>query len=141
VELERKQVSFALHYRNCEDPRVGPWLLEMLRPIAESTATKLLEGKQVIEVAPRGLPDKGLALLQLVRERDLQGVVFVGDDLADASAFREIRRRRDATGIPGLAIAVVDDETPPLVRASADLAIDGVDDVERFLRLLADSLD
>jgi trehalose 6-phosphate phosphatase len=139
VELERKQVSFALHYRNCLDSdRVGPRLLELLEPIAARTATRLLEGKQVIEVAPGALPDKGTALLHLMAEREIRGVVFVGDDVADAAAFREIARRRETTGAPGLSIAVVDSETPLIVRQSADLTIGGVDDVERFLDLLAD---
>ncbi len=138
VELERKQVSFALHYRNCIDSeRVGPRLLELLQPIAALTDTRLLEGKRVIEVLPHALPDKGAALLQLVLSLGIRGVVFVGDDLADAAAFREIARRRATTGAPGLNIAVVDSETPLLVRESADLALGGVDDVERFLDLLA----
>ena len=141
VELERKQVSFALHYRNCIDSeRVRARLLELLEPIALQTETKLLEGKQVIEVAPLALPDKGTALLHLLAEHEIRGAVFVGDDVADAAAFRELRRRSEAFRTPGLCIAVVDGETPAVVRESADLAISGVDDVERFLDLLADRL-
>jgi trehalose 6-phosphate phosphatase len=138
VELERKQVSFALHYRNCVDAeRVSRRLLELLEPIAEQTSTRLLEGKQVIEVAPQALPDKGMALLKLMEERLVAGAVFVGDDVADAAAFREIARRRETTGAPGLSIAVIDTETPAVVRDSADLAIHGVGDVELFLEMLA----
>jgi trehalose 6-phosphate phosphatase len=141
VELERKQVSFALHYRNCIDAeRVSERLMELLEPIAEHTSTRLLVGKQVIEVAPQALPDKGTALHQLIERRRVRGVVFVGDDVADASAFRVIARRRETTGDPGLGIAVIDSETPAVVLESADLAIQGVGDVERFLNLLADRL-
>jgi trehalose 6-phosphate phosphatase len=139
VELERKQVSFALHYRNCIDAeRVRTRLLELLEPIAVLTDTKLLMGKQVIEVAPAALPDKGTALLHLLAEYEIQGAVFLGDDLADAAAFRQLRRRSEIHGTPGLCIAVVDGETPAAVRESADLSIAGVDDVERFLSLLAE---
>ena len=141
VELERKQVSFALHFRNCVDAeRVSARLLELLEPIAVRTATRLLEGKQVIEVAPQALPDKGTALHRLIDGRNVRGIVFVGDDVADAAAFRVIARRRETTGEPGLSIAVIDTETPAVVRGSADLAIRGVGDVERFLNLLADRL-
>jgi trehalose 6-phosphate phosphatase len=141
VELELKQVSFALHYRNCLDAaRVGPRLLALLQPIAALTATRLLEGKQVIEVAPRALPDKGSALLRLLLALEIRGVVFVGDDLADAEAFRAMANRRRTDALPSLSVAVVDDETPPLVQESADLAVHGVDDVERFLALLAERL-
>jgi trehalose 6-phosphate phosphatase len=141
VELERKQVSFALHYRNCVDAeRIGLELLEMLQPIALSTGTKLLAGKLVIEVAPEALPDKGTALTGLLLEHEIRGAVFVGDDLADAEAFGELRNRRAEGRAPGLCIAVVDDETPQAVRDAADLELRGVDEVERFLEVLAGRL-
>jgi trehalose 6-phosphate phosphatase len=141
VELERKQVSFALHYRNCVDAeRIGSELLEMLQPIALATGTKLLAGKLVIEVAPEALPDKGTALTGLLLEHEIRGAVFVGDDLADAEAFGELRNRRAEGRAPGLCIAVVDDETPQAVRDVADLELRGVDEVERFLEMLAERL-
>jgi trehalose 6-phosphate phosphatase len=141
VELERKQVSFALHYRNCVDAeRIGGELLEMLQPIALATGTKLLAGKLVIEVAPEALPDKGTALTGLLLEHEIRGAVFVGDDLADAEAFGELRNRRAEGRAPGLCIAVVDDETPQAVRDAADLELRGVDEVERFLEMLAERL-
>jgi len=142
VQLEEKDVSFALHYRNCEDgPAMRLRLLALVQPLAAREGAKLLEGKQVIEVAPRALPDKGEALLALLDGRGIRGAVFIGDDLADAAAFRELRRRRAETGAPGLCIAVIDRETDPAVLAAADAAVHGVDDVERLLELLADLLD
>jgi len=141
VELERKDVSFALHYRNCVDPdHIGGELMELLQPIAFSTETKLLEGKLVIEVAPAGLPDKGTALTELLLEHEIRGAVFVGDDLADATAFQQLTNRRTDSKTAGLCVAVVDDETPQAVRDAADVELRGVDDVERFLKLLADRL-
>jgi trehalose 6-phosphate phosphatase len=141
VEVERKQVSFALHYRNCADPgRMGEMLLELLQPIVLSTGTKLLIGKLVIEVAPEALPDKGTALTGLLLEHEIRGAVFVGDDLADAEAFGELRNRRAKGRAPGLCIAVLDDETPQAVRDAADLELAGVDEVERFLESLVERL-
>jgi trehalose 6-phosphate phosphatase len=141
VEIERKDISFALHYRNCADAgRIGAELVELLQPIAMETGTKLLEGKQVVEVAPAALPDKGTALTGLLLEHEIRGAVFVGDDLADAEAFGQLRNRRAEGRAPGLCIAVVDGETPAAVRDAADLEVSGVDDVERFLELLAERL-
>jgi len=141
VELERKEVSFAVHFRNCVDAgRIGGELLELLQPIALETGTKLLEGKLVIEVAPIALPDKGTALTGLLLEHEIRGAVFVGDDLADAEAFARLRDRRTEGAAPGLCIAVVDDETPQAVRAVADLELLGVDEVDRFLGMLAERL-
>jgi trehalose 6-phosphate phosphatase len=141
VEIERKQVSFAVHFRNCSDaPRMGAELLAVLQPIAIETGTKLLEGKLVIEVAPAELPDKGTALTGLLLENEVRGAVFLGDDLADAEAFGEIRNRRESGGAAGLCIAVVDEETPQAVRDAADLELRGVDEVEAFLELLTQRL-
>lgn len=141
VEVERKQVSFALHYRNCVDPhRIGAKLSELLQPITLKTGTKLMVGKLVLEVTPSALPDKGTALTGLLLEHEIRGVVFLGDDLADAEAFGEIRRRREDGGAPGLCIAVIDAETPQDVRDAADAELRGVDDVERFLEMLAQRL-
>jgi hypothetical protein len=63
VRLEEKEISFALHYRNCNNPEhVGDALLAALAPLADQAAVRLLEGKRVIEVAPAALPDKDVAL-------------------------------------------------------------------------------
>jgi trehalose 6-phosphate phosphatase len=142
VELERKDVSFALHFRNCVDAeRIGGELMELLQPIALETGTKLLEGKLVYEVAPAALPDKGTALTGLLLEHEIRGAVFVGDDLADAEAFRALTRRRGEGRAAGLCVAVVDAETPQAVREVADVELSGVDEVERFLQALAERLD
>jgi trehalose 6-phosphate phosphatase len=141
VELEEKEVTFSLHYRNCDDPAgMRLRLLSMAEPLAGRYGAKVLEGKQVIEVAPQELPDKGRALARLVQEKQVQGVLFMGDDQADVEAFRELRRRRMVRGLPGLAVAVVDSETPASVRESADATLEGVDEVEEFLEALSTQL-
>jgi trehalose 6-phosphate phosphatase len=140
VTMELKDISFALHYRNAEDSDgTRARLIALLEPIAHSTNAKLMEGKQVIEVVPWDLPDKGTSFNQLLEGNDILGAVFAGDDLADAAIFREIRRRR-TEGLPGLAIGVIDDETPIAVREAADVQIEGVDAVEAVLVELADRL-
>jgi len=138
ITLELKDVSFALHYRNCEDPaEVRSRLIEFVEPIALHNGAKIMEGKQVLEVVPGSLPDKASSFSKLVATASLSGAVFVGDDLADAAIFRAIRRNREQ-GFVGLGIGVVDDETPLAVRESADVTIDGVDAVQTFLVALAD---
>ena len=140
VTLEGKDISFALHYRNSPDPwAMRARLLALLEPIAASADARLLEGKMVVEVAPISLPDKGTAFAALLRDEGISGAVFAGDDLADTAIFREIRRRR-LDGLPGLAIGVVDAETPPAVFETTDEHLHGVDDVEVFVTALAERL-
>lgn len=141
VSLETKDVSFALHYRNSPDPEESrARLIALLEPIAASANAKLLEGKLVLEVAPSELPDKGTAFAALMRDAEIRGAIFAGDDLADTAIFRELRLRR-ARGLPGLAIGVVDAETPAAVIQTTDLQLHGVGEVEAFLAALADALE
>lgn len=140
VTLELKDISFALHYRNAGDPSMArARIIAILEPIAQAHNARLMEGKQVIEVVPRGLPDKGAAFMELVDNEGILGSVFVGDDLADTAIFREVQRRREE-GFPGLAIGVVDAETPPEVTETTDVQLPGVDAVEAFLVALAERL-
>jgi trehalose 6-phosphate phosphatase len=138
VTLELKEVSFSLHYRNCEDPEyVRARLIEFVEPLAWANGAKIMEGKQVVEVVPGTLPDKASSFAKLMAASGINAAIFLGDDLADAAIFDEIRRRR-RRGFIGLGIGVVDAETPQAVRDAADLTLDGVDAVQTFLAALAE---
>ena len=141
VILEEKGISFAFHYRNCAEPlEVRLRLLERLIPLAREAAGRIVEGKRVIEVVPQALPDKDRAFAKLVADHDLKGVIFMGDDGADSAVFRAIASRR-SQGLTGLAVAVVDAETPPPLLELADVRLSGVDDVEAFLDKLCGVVD
>jgi trehalose 6-phosphate phosphatase len=135
VEIEEKGVSFALHYRNCIDVTMRERILTLVSPVAAAAGAKLLEGKQVVELVPIRLPDKSNAVARLLRERDIQGVVYLGDDLGDVPVFQQMSRRR-AQGLPSLALAVVDSETHAAVLESADMLLRGVDEVQQLLAAL-----
>jgi trehalose 6-phosphate phosphatase len=138
VTLEDKGVGFALHYRNCAEPHVvRRRLLEVAGQAAAEADARILEGKMVVELAPRSLPDKRSAFLRLMAEAGSRGVVYLGDDLSDVVVFREVAAGRAAGRWDGVAIAVVDAETDPVVREAADFEIGGVGAVERLLTALA----
>jgi trehalose-phosphatase len=94
----------------------------------------------VLELVPEDLPDKASAVVHLIQERALRGLVYLGDDVSDVGVFREMARLREEGGLAGLGLAVVDAETPASVRDRADLALEGVDEVEEFLDSLAQAL-
>lgn len=138
VTLEDKGVGFALHYRNCAEPHVvRQRLLEVAGRAAAEADARVLEGKMVVELVPRALPDKRGALLHLLQGRGSRGVVYLGDDLSDVVVFREVAAGRAAGRWDGVAVAVADAETDPIVREAADFAVDGVGAVERLLMALA----
>jgi trehalose 6-phosphate phosphatase len=138
VQVESKGVSFAAHYRNCpdtDDARVR--VLDTLAPIAKRHGGRVVEGKMVAEMVPAALPDKASAVLRLSRERVIRGVVYLGDDVGDIPVFKAIRERRQQEGLAGLTIAIIDRETNPEVRATADATLSSVAEVEAFLASLA----
>lgn len=140
VQLEEKGVAFSLHYRRCKEAGVREELLGRLRPLAAAAGARILEGKQVIELVPQALPDKGTAVARLLERVSARGAVYLGDDLSDIAVFRELARRRQR-GRPGLAVAVVDEETDVSVIEAADATVAGVDGAEELLDLLAGRLE
>jgi len=141
VALEEKGIGFSLHYRNCMDKGVREEIVELLMPQLSRAGAKLVEGKQVLEAVPLGLPDKGTALSRLLDGAGIRGAVFVGDDLSDVAAFRALARRRDVDNKAALAIGVVDNESPASLREAADLELQGVPSVTQFLQRLVVSLE
>lgn len=141
VRLEEKEVSFALHYRECDDRRAArSFLLDIAAPIAGRSDAKIVEGKQVLELVPVALPDKGTALRHLLDEHEVESVVYFGDDIGDVAAFRELQTLRETRGLNALIIAVIDAETDDSVIENADLTLNGVDEVEDVLTALAAKL-
>ena len=85
VWVENKQFSIAVHYRLAMVKRNAR--LKILRAVKLLVNVRLVGGKQVINVIPKGSPDKGAAL---ERERVLLGfdkAVYVGDDETDEDVF------------------------------------------------------
>ena len=87
----------------------------------------------VINLLPPLTVTKGSAVAWLAREYALERLVYVGDDVTDAHAFRALRTLRDRQGIETLAIGVVGPETPTSVRQLADLSVPTVDGVADIL--------
>jgi trehalose 6-phosphate phosphatase len=85
VILEDKQFSVSVHYRRERNKR------EALKAIVEAArilpGARLVGGKQVINVVPRGAPDKGLAVERERRRRHCDKVVYIGDDETDENVF------------------------------------------------------
>ena len=85
IVLENKQFSVSVHYRRERNKK------EALKAIIETARTlpgaSLVGGKQVVNVVPRGAPDKGLAVERERRKRHCDKVVYVGDDETDENVF------------------------------------------------------
>ncbi len=128
AQVERKRFSVAVHYRRA-DPADHGRIAEVVAGIAARHAgLRRGEGKMVWELLPDVDWHKGRAvrwLLDALGGHDL-APLYLGDDTTDEDAFAAIADR-------GVTILVRGDE--PRATA-AGLALDGVDQVQRFLAAL-----
>ncbi|MCI0634386.1 MAG: trehalose-phosphatase [Actinobacteria bacterium] len=134
--VEDKRVSVAVHYRQAPDPRTArSVLLAALQPVATKSGLRLMEGKMVLELVPSDRPMKGSAVERLAREHGLRAVLYAGDDVADAEAFRALDDLA-ADGVHAVRVAVRGEETPEALVRAADVVVDGPSGLVELLRSL-----
>lgn len=138
LRFEDKGVTASIHYRQApEPPAAREALLALVAPLAAAAGLRLTEGRFVLELRPPVRIDKGTALGAVVDAYALRGAVFLGDDVTDIDAMRELRRRRDAGAITGVTIGVATAESPPALRAASDLLVGTVEAVAALLAAVA----
>jgi trehalose 6-phosphate phosphatase len=138
LHVEDKRVSVAVHYRIAADPpQVEHVLREILAPFVEGQRLRLIQGGLVVNLLPALKIDKGEAARRLVAKHGLRSVAFFGDDVTDLDAFRALHALRAEGHVQTLVIGVGNPESPPAVRAEADIVLEGVEEVERVLAALA----
>lgn len=134
VIVEDKGSTGSIHYRRCSDPEAArEAILDAIAEPADEAGLVITQGRQVIEIRPPLAYDKGAAVHSLIADYDLTGVFYPGDDTTDVDAFRAIQSWRSQTDGAGLALGVIDPETPDAVKEVADLHLAGVEDVVSFL--------
>lgn len=86
IDVEDKRYSLAIHYRLAPDARRAR--KDILHALARLTpAPQLISGKMVINLLPPNAPNKGDALLQLLRCTRAAQALFIGDDDTDEAVF------------------------------------------------------
>lgn len=137
ARLEHKGFHLAAHYRGSPDPAAGSKLRSALAPLAAEAGMRVLEGKQVLELAPEGGPTKGDVVRRVAAEEGLGAILYAGDDLGDLEAFAAVTALREQAIDPALRVAVRSAETPAEVLAAADLEVPGPRGLLRLLEGLA----
>jgi trehalose 6-phosphate phosphatase len=83
--------------------------------------------------------DKGAGIVHLLRDRQLTGALYVGDDMTDIDAFRGLDELLVAGGVGhAVKVGVRSDEGPAELEREADAMVDGTDGVRDLLRALLD---
>lgn len=136
---EDKGHALAVHTRRAADPQ---GTFDVLRAPLTDLATRnglIVEpGRMVLELRPPGM-DKGVALLDYVRDLGAESVLYAGDDLGDLPAYAAVDELR-SDGVPGLLVCSGSDEVTELSE-KADVVVDGPEGVVRLLRAIAAQTD
>ncbi len=139
LSIDNKRVTATIHYRLCPEPQLAK--RDILAAIENSPHARSLwimqESKYAINLLPPVRVDKGTATLNLIQEYNLQGGIYLGDDITDIYAFRAIHAASHNSDFKGFAIGVTSQEMPEKLADEAGLTLKGVDDVERFLKWLS----
>lgn len=140
--IEDKGLSGTVHYRLAPDPEAAR---AALLPLAVEAAARhglvVTEGRLIVELRPNVVVNKGTAIVDLVAEHRLRGVVFLGDDLTDVDGFVALRALREAGEVDTLRVGVLGAETPARVREEIDVAVRGVPACAALLAAVADGLE
>jgi trehalose 6-phosphate phosphatase len=130
VRLEDKELILALHFRQAPEDEAE--VEALAKETAERYRLALHRGRQVIEVRPPLVFNKGRAVEMMVRRHAFAQAAYLGDDLTDVAAFRALHEL-EGEGFSGLAVAVVSPESPPELLQECDLEVEGVAGVVVFL--------
>ncbi len=139
ISIDNKRITATIHYRLCPDHQSAKQ--DILAAIEDSPHTKSLrvmqESKYAVNLLPPVRGDKGTGILDLIQEYNLQGGVYLGDDLTDIDAFRAIHTACRDLDFKGFAVGITSQEMPVKLAEEADFTLNGVNDVERFLKWLS----
>ena len=85
VKIEDKIFSVAIHYRQSREKKKAR--VAILKAAASLGEVRIIVGKQVVNILPKGAPHKGIAL-ELERDRlHCDTALYVGDDETDEDVF------------------------------------------------------
>ncbi|TRZ51683.1 MAG: trehalose-phosphatase [Dehalococcoidia bacterium] len=138
VRIEDKGITATIHYRLCREPRsVEKIILARLQDSSLARRLRVMQGRMSINLLPPVEGNKGTAVLDLIREYNLQSGIYLGDDITDIDAFRAIHSASHSSDFQGLAIGIISQEISAKLVAEADFTLNGVNDVERFLKWMS----
>ncbi len=86
ITLENKTYSLALHFRNSnQKQKAKSAILEFVAGLRPQP--RIILGKSVVNILPAGAPHKGVALLELMKQFEVDTAIYIGDDDTDEDIF------------------------------------------------------
>ncbi|GHC59779.1 trehalose-phosphatase [Streptomyces flavofungini] len=134
--IEEKGRAVAVHTRRARDPQAAfDGLRGPLGELASRHGLIVEPGRLVLELRPPGV-DKGVALVDYVREVGAESVLYAGDDLGDLPAFTAVEKLRSDGAVRGLLVCSGSPEVVELADR-ADVVTEGPAGVVALLSALA----
>jgi trehalose 6-phosphate phosphatase len=131
AETELKGLSVSFHFRNREDEADAIRQLDEIAETAREEGFVARYGRKVLEVLPAIGSNKGTAVRHLLEERSLTRALVAGDDTTDLDSFAAVDGLEVA-----IRVAVADEESPALLRDSADIVLCSTSEFLDLLRKL-----
>ena len=133
LPVEDKTLSLTYHYREAEDETAARAELERLAARAEAEGLDARWGRKVLEIRPLIEANKGTAVRTLLERSGARLGLYAGDDTTDLDGFAGLR----GAGLEhAVCVAVASEEGPSELRETADLVVNGPEDMASLLRLL-----
>ena len=137
VRLEDKEAIAALHWRGVPDEEEAESAVREVAEAAEKAGFTPHWGRKVLEIRPPVRIDKGAGIVAMLRNRDLAGALYVGDDATDIDAFHGLSELVEMGRLgTAVRIGVRSDEGPSALQREADAMVDGTDGVRELLQAL-----
>jgi trehalose 6-phosphate phosphatase len=86
LELEDKEYSLSLHYRNATDTKSALKLIEQIETTLKDVTVS--RGKMVLNILPKHSATKGQAFLRILQKEKTKFGLYIGDDETDEDVFR-----------------------------------------------------
>jgi trehalose 6-phosphate phosphatase len=135
--FEDKSICFSIHYRECESPEtVRKNILDFIN-YSGNNKLKVAEGRKIIEIKPPVSRDKGYIIGKIIKNKHLNRVIYLGDDITDFDAFKKLGELARKNNIKAASILVQSNEIPDYVKNSSLFYVKSVDEVERFFKWLS----
>lgn len=86
VEIEEKVHSLAVHYRRSRSKKEA--IVRIKEIISKlNPEPRIIFGKSVVNLIPKGAPHKGTAVLDLIKRSMVKHIFYIGDDESDEDIF------------------------------------------------------
>lgn len=138
VYIEDKGAAASVHYRLSPQPETTRnQVMGLIRQSPHLQELRIVPGRMVIDILPPVTINKGTAVRELIRDYQLKGGIYLGDDVTDIDAFRAIHSASGKGDFKGWAVGITSPEMPPEMLPEVDFTLNGVAEVADFFRQLS----